>query len=121
MTIKTYVIAGDHYEFLEYREKWRARRITETERTGETFSMADCVDVHSPSVLIGVKDPHGVFIGTWRSLPNIKEIVQHLLIASVNSLNPTLQKIYKNIEYDELAGDRALHIRYDESVSSQWL
>lgn len=83
---KTFVIAGTRDQFNGYKH----RRIRERVASGEVdFHYSDYVYVNNPLSLRGFADPHGVFIGTWKQLPDIKEIVETLIICS-RTPNPKL-------------------------------
>ena len=56
----------------------------------DIFRTADIVNVNNPRSLIGVSDPHGVFIGTWREREDIFEILDELAIRT-NSNNRIIQ------------------------------
>lgn len=88
---KIYVIAGNKFQFDEYRrrklEEMTARQIID-------FRYADIVYVSSRNVLRGVADPHGVFIGTWKERKDMEEIFQELLVRQTAS-RPTLQLLYE--------------------------
>lgn len=88
-----FVVAGTEPQAYEYIN----RKLEERLRNGEEVSKVDDYKyVHGPDVLRGVRDPRGVFIGTWRERKDIKEIVETLLMQSVH-VNPTLGKIWKEL------------------------
>lgn len=77
MDKKIYVIAGTQSEFNEYRD----RRIQEIIADGFTaISMSHFVSVNNPDQLRGLSNPHGVLYGTWQLHPNIKEILNQLIL-----------------------------------------
>lgn len=77
MDEKIYVIAGTQSEFNEYRD----RRIQEIIADGFTaISMSHFVSVNNPDQLRGLSNPHGVLYGTWQLHPNIKEILNQLIL-----------------------------------------
>lgn len=86
MDNKIFVVAGTRAEYDEYYHRtfdWNIH-----DRT--TFYWVRDVD-H----IRGFRDPHGVFIGSWRNLPNIKHIVQTLFLQS--SGNATLLEILNEL------------------------
>ena len=86
-----FVIAGNHSEFSAYR----SRRCDEVSQQGGTISYSNFVYVYGPEVLRGFDEVHGVFIGTWRSRSDIKEIVETLLKCCYR--NPALEKIHQEL------------------------
>lgn len=91
-----FVIAGNEPEAYEYIN----RKLEERIRNGDSVSKIDDYKyVHSESVLRGVNDPKGVFIGSWKNRPDIKDIVQTLMVAT-KSKNPTLTKIWLELVND---------------------
>ena len=67
-----YVIAGDKKEFNDF-----VLRNVETNRYRET----NFVMVGSAEAFIGVQNPDGICIGTWKERPDMNEILSRLLIA----------------------------------------
>lgn len=59
-----YVVAGTYNEYVNYARS----------KTGDNFY----IYVNSPDMLRGLKDPHGVFIGTWIDRPDIEYIILNL-------------------------------------------
>ena len=90
---KTYVVAGTNHE----AQSWIAKNYQERVAIGDQqVSTRDYVYVANEDTLMGIKDPHGVFIGNWLGRPDIKVIVQRLMINST-SMNLTLTKIYESL------------------------
>ena len=88
-----YVIAGTEPQAYE----WINRKLEERIRNGEFPNEIDEYKyVHSPIVLRGIQDPHGIFIGTWRDRKDLKEIVEALLYASYGK-NQTIKKLYEDL------------------------
>lgn len=88
-----YVIAGTEPQAYE----WINRKLEERIRNGEFPNQIDEYKyVHSPIVLRGIQDPHGIFIGTWRDRKDLKEIVEVLLYASYGK-NQTIKKLYEDL------------------------
>jgi hypothetical protein len=85
---RLYVIAGSWNEFDVYRARCSAGG-----------NISHYVFANDPYKLRGIRNPHGVFFGSWRNRPDIKEIVEQLLLCSTEP-NPALQAIVN--ELDEL-------------------
>lgn len=85
--MKHFIIAGDQFQGREYIKRKMAEH-------GNMFNHNDFVIVTSPNSLRGMSVEHGVFIGTWRNLPQLEEIFQLLIIHS--RLNPVLRSIYES-------------------------
>ena len=90
--MKTYVIAGTKHE----ADYWISVDLGKKYPFNTSLSMSDYVYVANEDTLMGVKDPHGVFVGNWLGRPDIKEIVQRLMINST-SMNIALTKIYESL------------------------
>ena len=75
---KIFVIAGNHHQFA----KWRMEKLNDPAwmDKNDIFRTADIVSVENVRSLIGISDPHGVFIGTWRERDDILEILDELAI-----------------------------------------
>jgi len=56
--------------------------------------MSNYIIVHSPDQLRGMRDPKGIFIGTWRERTDIFEILNRLL---VNMIEPSKHKIIQDL------------------------
>ena len=80
---KKFVIAGTDIEFWEYARK-------------HPVPIPDLINVHQPEVLHHNEKPHGVFIGTWRSRPDLFDIFNALEILW-NFQHPTIRKIREDI------------------------
>ena len=78
-----YIIAGNYDQYCT----WAA----------DKMSVNNCRYVSSINVLRGIRDPHGVFIGTWYERKDIYDILLILLTAS--SVENT--EIRKAIKYYE--------------------
>jgi len=91
MNEKIFVIAGT---FIEANE-WIKQDIEKKYPNDPSVTFSNYVYVYAPSRLRGLNDPHGVFIGTWRSRKDIKEIVESLLQCSYH--NPALGKIHREL------------------------
>ena len=91
-----YVVAGTRWE----AKGWIKKDIEKKYPNDPSVTISNYVYVDSPSRLRGLNDPHGVFIGSWRSRNDIKEIVETLLQRSYR--NPALEKIHQELwpQYD---------------------
>jgi hypothetical protein len=90
---KIFVIAGTSHE----ANYWIINHLGKRFPSNTSASMSDYVYVSSPDKLKGIRDPHGVFVGNWLGRPDILEIVEALMLASVH-VNPALGKIYKDLK-----------------------
>ena len=91
MTI--YVIAGNRQEANEWIKSNRDKRI----EAGEYASWNEYWYVSDVSRIKGRFNPHGIFVGTWQTRDDIKDIVETLLIQSTNP-NPALGKILAGLK-----------------------
>lgn len=74
-----YIIAGKEPEAYEYIN----RKLEERIRNGEKVSSIDDYKyVHSIDVLRGIRNPTGVFIGTWIERKDLAGIFQTLLYST---------------------------------------
>jgi hypothetical protein len=90
---KKYVIAGNR----EQANQWIKNDLTKRQNAGETtLSWSDYVIVNEVMKLRGVRDPRGVFVGTWRERSDVVEILDALFIACVN-VNKELQAIRNSV------------------------
>ncbi len=90
---KIFVVAGTSHE----AHYWIINHLGKRYQSNKSATMSDYVYVSSPNSLKGVRDPHGVFVGNWLGRPDIFEIVEALMLASVH-VNPALAKIYKDLK-----------------------
>ena len=82
---KKYVIAGNHFE----AKYWIINDLSRRQKSGETtLSMSEYVIVGRQEQLRGVRDPTGVFVGTWRNLPCLYEIL-YTLLGQISQENPS--------------------------------
>lgn len=87
--MKTFVIAGTK----DQADQWIKKHLEKRAMSGvTTLSWSDYVKVTRPEQFKGYSDPHGVFIGTWRELPNILEIVE-TLYTQCSKTNPAIEKV----------------------------
>ena len=91
--MKTIVIPGNYNQGLDWADKDCRKRWN----NGSTsVSLSDYIIVSNSNQLLGIRDPHGVFIGTWRERDDIKEILQTLHYQSYIE-NPALQQIWNSL------------------------
>jgi hypothetical protein len=91
--VKTIVVAGNYNQGLNWAEKDCKVRWN----NGNTsISLSEYIIVSSVEQLRGIRDPHGVFVGTWREREDIKEIVATLFTQSVH-VNRELDRVWKSV------------------------
>jgi hypothetical protein len=91
--MKTIVIAGNYNQGLNWAEKDCKKRWN----NGNTnISLSEYIIVSNANQLCGIRDPHGVFVGTWREREDIKEIVETLFMQSVH-VNRELERIRNSV------------------------
>jgi hypothetical protein len=94
MSDKIYVIPGNHAEGARYAREHCMKRYD----AGDTSaSLSDYVVVEYGQVdkLRGLRNPHGVFIGTWRERKDLHDICIQLNL-SHDFQNAAIQKIMKD-------------------------
>ena len=80
-----FVIAGNHDQAYNYINRKLEERILK----GDIVSKIDDYKyVHNPTILRGIRNPHGVFVGTWKDREDILEILEILITSS--DFNQTL-------------------------------
>lgn len=95
---KIYVIAGNHQQFTAFARK----KLTEewdksiTDNTPFNKSMSDFVYIREPDQLLGVNNPKGYLVGTWRELPDIKNILINLQIGTMGRV-PVIRELYDKL------------------------
>lgn len=90
---KIFVVAGTSHE----AHYWIINHLGKRYPSNTSASMSDYVYVSSADTLKGIRDPHGVFVGNWLGRPDILQIVEALMMASIH-VNPALGKIYKDLK-----------------------
>jgi len=115
--MKTFVVAGTAHE----ANYWIIQDLGKRYPSNTSASMSDYVYVSSPDSLRGIRDPHGVFVGNWLGRPDIFEIVQALMMASVH-VNPALGRIYTQVKpktrpTSKLTGKQITAIYVDEAAA----
>ena len=90
---KIFVIAGNDKQAI----KWMKGNNQKRWDNGDTSAtLSDYVIVENPTIMRGHRNPHGVFIGTWKDRPDIMDIVMALMNATYET-NPKLRKIWNEI------------------------
>lgn len=91
---RKFVIAGNR----EQANAWIKNDLTKRQNAGETtLSWSDYVIVNDPIKVRGVRDPQGVFIGTWKDRIDIEEIVDNLFM-SCSKVNKGLEYIREEVK-----------------------
>ena len=92
---KIFVIAGSKMQ----ADQWITNKITSMISNSQNLiyvARSNYVCVDHTSILRGIRNPHGVFIGTWRDRSDIKDIIMALMNATYET-NPKLRKIWNEI------------------------
>jgi predicted nucleic acid-binding protein len=90
---KIFVVAGSYHQAKEWIKQDIEKRIN----AGQTsLTLSHYVYVSSAADLRGYSDPHGMFIGTWKERPDIRDIVEVLMMQST-SVNRSLAKIHRDL------------------------
>ena len=74
--MKTLVVAGTQQE----ANYWIIQDLGKKYPSMTSLSMSDYIIVHNADQLRGMRDPKGIFIGTWRNRKDIFEILNMLLV-----------------------------------------
>ena len=90
---KTFVIAGTKEE----AQRWIKQDLEKRYPNNTSLSLSNYVYVDGVDRIKGYSNPHGVFVGNWLGRPDIFEIVEALMLASVH-VNPALGKIYDDLK-----------------------
>ena len=95
---KTYVIAGNNQQFTDFVKNKLLKEFDHSIANDIPFnkSMSDYVYVREPHQLVGITNPKGYLIGTWKELPNIKNILINLQIATMGRV-PVIRELYDNL------------------------
>ncbi len=88
--MKTLVVAGNAAE----ANYWIIQDLGKNNDSEVLLGYSDYIIVHSPDQLRGMRDPKGIFIGTWRNRKDILEILSTLL---VNMTDQTKHKIIQDL------------------------
>jgi hypothetical protein len=106
---KIYVIAGTAREATEWMKNNLQKRILNGENV---IGMSEYAYVTGVDTLRGIRNPHGVFIGSWKERLDIFQIVEALMLSSIY-VNRPLQKIYNDLK-PQVRGKQATSILIDE-------
>jgi hypothetical protein len=87
---KTLVIAGNANE----AKYWIIQDLGKKYPSNTSLNMSDYVIINSPDQLRGMKDPTGIFVGTWKQRTDIFELLNMLL---VRMTNPIKHKIIQDL------------------------
>lgn len=88
--MKTLVIAGNDYQ----AKYWILTDLGKKYPSNTSLSMSDYIIVYRPDQLRGMRDPNGIFIGTWKDRKDIFELLNTLMI-SMN--DPIKHKIIQGL------------------------
>jgi hypothetical protein len=106
---KIYVIAGTAREATEWIKSNLQKRILNEETP---IGISEYTYVTGVDTLRGIRNPHGVFIGSWKERMDIFQIVEALMLSSIH-VNPALSKIYNDLK-PQVRGKTATSIIIDE-------
>jgi hypothetical protein len=87
---KVLVIAGNANE----AKYWVINDLGKKYPSNTSLSMSDYIIVTNPDQLRGMRDPAGIFVGTWKQRPDIFELLNMLL---VNMIEPSKHKIIQDL------------------------
>ena len=92
---RIYVIAGNAKEAREWILADAFRRFG----AGETSaSLSDYITVSRTEQLRGIKEPHGVFFGTFRNRKDIRDILACLIVRyELGQVPESVMKLYREI------------------------
>ena len=91
--MKKLVIAGTY----DQAQLWIKNDLAKRSAAGEpisTIPMSDYTIVHNQDQLRGMRDPNGIFVGSWRERKDIFEILNMLL---VQMTDPSKHKIIQDL------------------------
>jgi hypothetical protein len=102
MNDRIFVISGTNEEYSRFirikcEELYRANNTS--------ISLSNFVFVSSVDKLRGYRDPHGYFIGTWRSRRDIEEIL-YVIQTAITTSNFALDKVF--LEYNKWKREKNL-------------
>lgn len=83
-----YVITGSYTQ----AKDWISKDVAIRKSLGQDFSMSEYCYVHDASSLAGVRNPRGVFTGTWKKRGDIVDILTKLIV-SMDETHPSLKVI----------------------------
>lgn len=88
--MRTLVIAGTEHE----AKYWIIQDLGKRYPSNTSLSMSDYSIVHNQDQLRGMRDPKGIFVGTWRERKDIFELLNTLL---VRMTEPSKHKIIQDL------------------------
>ena len=88
--MKTLVIAGTEHE----ANYWIIQDLGKKYPSNTSLSMSDYIVVNRPEQLRGLRDPKGIFVGTWKQRPDVFELLNQLLVIMTD---PTKHKIIQDL------------------------
>lgn len=88
---KTLVIAGNANE----AKYWIIQDLGKKYPSNTSLSMSDYIIVSSPDQLRGIRNPTGIFVGTWKQRPDIFELLNMLLVNVMT--DPIKHKIIQDL------------------------
>lgn len=74
--MKTLVIAGNNYE----ANHWIITDLGKRYPSNTSLSLSDYISVKHVDQIRGMRDPTGIFVGTWRERPDIFELLNMMLV-----------------------------------------
>lgn len=83
MSAPKWVIAGNSQQYMDWLRIYNHNRME--------YRYVDSVDA-----IRGYRDPHGIFIGTYYTRPDIKQIMLQLQVATTGT-NPAFDKAWERI------------------------
>jgi len=104
MTDKVFVIAGNKHQYEDYRKRKYAEEYLKTGMQGGQKIHRSFYYVHDEYTLRGVRNPHGVFVGTWRDRKDILQILETLIVSSEDNqrLIDIKTELWKKATHDQL-------------------
>ena len=88
---KLYIVAGTREQYQTYK-KSKFEEAIKNNDNALAEQVQSYVYVSEAQYFRGIRDPHGVFVGTWSKRDDIVEIVSGLIICCINE-NPVLIQI----------------------------
>ena len=110
--MKKLVIAGSY----EQAQLWIKNDLAKRNAAGEpisTMPKSDYMVVHNPDQIKGLRDPHGVFVGTWKNRADINDIVDALYARTMGK-NHALDKVYHDLTREDFIGNTPDQVIMDE-------
>lgn len=94
-----YVITGSYTQ----AKDWISKDLAVRKSLGEECSTRDYRYVDDASIIRGVRNPRGVFAGTWKSRSDIHGIITQLLVATDENAPSieVLRKIWLDVNLKE--------------------